>query len=112
VVLPADIELRPGQGRILIDTKPRIGIDLQSTLRTVVTMAENITGVSFNSTDVILTISYKEGVDVVDGLSAGATITIGLIAAMKNASISPDVYNRHCKPRRNLGQGGGDPREG
>jgi uncharacterized protein len=92
VVLSADIELRPGQGRILIDTKPRIGIDLQSSLRTAVTVAENITGVSFNSTDVILTVSYKEDVDIVDGPSAGAAITIGLIAAVKNASISPDVY--------------------
>lgn len=92
VVLTADIELRPGQGRILIDTKPRIGIDLQSSLRTAVTVAENITGVSFNSIDVILTVSYKEDVDIVDGPSAGAAIAIGLIAAVENVSISPNVY--------------------
>lgn len=108
VVLTAEIELRLGQGRILIDTKPRIGIDLQSSLRTAVTVAENITGTSLNSTDVILTVSYKEDVDIVDGPSAGAAITIGLIAAVEKVSISYDVYiTGTVNPDGTIGKVGG-----
>jgi len=92
VVLMVEVELRQGEGRILIDTKPKIGIDLQSSLRTAVLVAENATQASLNNTDVILTVSYSSDVEIVDGPSAGLAVTIGLIAAIRGESLGPDVY--------------------
>jgi predicted S18 family serine protease len=92
VVMAVDIELVDGSGRILVDTVPRIGIDIQTSVRTAVVVAEEITGVSLSETDVILTVSSEEEIDVVDGQSAGAATTIALISAMTNVSVNQGVY--------------------
>jgi predicted S18 family serine protease len=92
VVMAVDIELVGGSGRVLVDTVPKIGIDIQTSVRTAVLVAEKLTGVSLSKTDVILTIRSGEEVDVVDGQSAGAAITVALIAAMTNRSVNEGVY--------------------
>ena len=92
VVMAVDIELVEGSGRILVDTVPRVGIDIQTSVRTAVAVAEEVTGVSLGETDVILTVRSEEEVDVVDGQSAGAAITVALISAMTNRSINEGVY--------------------
>lgn len=91
VVMEAEIELVPGQGRILIDTIPKIGIDLQSSVRTAVINVERLTGNSLSSTDIILTVKSQEEVEVVDGQSAGAALTIAILAACTNQSINQDT---------------------
>jgi len=92
VVMTADVKLQSGSGRILVDTVPRIGIDIQTSVRTGVKIAENMTGVSLGKTDVILTIEANQDVDVVDGPSAGAAITIAIIAAIRHQSLNATVY--------------------
>ena len=92
VVLGADVELRDGEGRVLVDTVPRIGIDIQSSVRTAVMVAEELTGVSLSGTDVILTITSDQESDVVDGPSAGAAITVALISAIKNETLTEGAY--------------------
>ncbi|MEM2146421.1 MAG: S16 family serine protease [Candidatus Jordarchaeaceae archaeon] len=92
IVMTADVELQAGSGRILIDTVPRIGIDIQTSVRTAVKVAENVTGVSLGKTDVILTIMANQDVDVVDGPSAGAAITVALIAAIRHQNLNATVY--------------------
>ncbi len=92
VVLGATIELRQGEGRVLFNTIPRIGIDIQTSARTAVIAAEEITGVSLSKTDIILTISADEEVEIVDGSSAGAAITVALITMLTGREIAESVY--------------------
>ncbi len=87
VVMGADVELRDGEGRVLVDTVPRIGIDIQTSVRTAVMVAEEATGVSLSGTDVILTITSDQESDVVDGPSAGGAITVALISALNNETL-------------------------
>lgn len=92
VVMLADVELRAGSGRVLVNTIPKIGIDIQTSVRTGVKVAEEITGVSLGKTDVILTIKASQNVKIVDGPSAGAAITVALIATIRHQSLSKDIY--------------------
>jgi len=91
-VMEADVELREGEGRVLVDTVPRIGIDIQTSVRTSVQVAEEVTGVSLGKTDVILTITAEEEVEIVDGPSAGAAITVALIATIKGTPLVEGYY--------------------
>jgi len=91
-VMSADVELREGSGRILVDTIPRIGIDIQTSMRTGVRVAEDVTGVSLSKTDVILTIKASQEVEIVDGPSAGAAIIVALIAAVRKESLNQSFY--------------------
>ena len=92
VVLKAEVEIRRGEGRILVNTEPRIGIDLQSSLRAAVQVAESLTGRSIKSYDLIVTVKGKEEVEVVDGPSAGAALTAAIIAALEGKKLRSDVY--------------------
>ncbi|MBN2336654.1 hypothetical protein JXL21_13940 [Candidatus Bathyarchaeota archaeon] len=92
VTMVADIEAKVGEGRILVDTEPRIGIDIQTSVRTAIDVAERVTGISLGMTDVILTISAEEENEIVDGSSAGGCITVALIAALNGDEPDPTVY--------------------
>jgi len=92
VVMEAQIEFIEGDGRILVDTVPNIGIDIQTSVRTAVLIAQELTGISLSNTDAILTVRASEEVDVVDGQSAGAAITIAILAALTNQSFKQRVY--------------------
>jgi predicted S18 family serine protease len=91
-VMEVDIELRKGTGRILVGTVPIIGIDIQTSVRTAVLVAEEVTGMSLTNTDLILTVRSDEEVEIVDGQSAGAAITMALISAMTNKEVNQDIY--------------------
>lgn len=91
-VLSANVEFIPGEGRVLINTKPRIGIDLQTSARIAAYVSENFTGISLRKTDIILTIIAKEEIEVVDGPSAGAAITLAMIAAIQNRTIDKSIF--------------------
>lgn len=108
VILTAEIELREGEGRSLINTQPKIGIDMQTSLRTAVTVAENVTGISLQSTDVVLTITGEKSVEIVDGPSAGAAVTCAVIAAITNTPLLPNVYiTGTINPDGTIGRVGG-----
>lgn len=92
VVMKVKVELKQGEGRILINTQPRVGIDLQTSARTAKLVAENFTKKSLEKTDVILTVIAQSDVDVVDGPSAGAAITIAIISAILNKNLKNDVF--------------------
>lgn len=92
VLLECIIELRPGEGRVLVNTEPRIGIDLQTSVQTAVRVTEKLTGVSLSSIDVIVTVRAGEEVQVVDGPSAGAAIAIAIMAAIRGDSLSRSVF--------------------
>jgi len=108
VVMTALVELRSGEGRLLINTQPKVGIDLQTSGRTAVLVAQNITGVSMMSTDVILTVMADSDVDVVDGPSAGAAITVAVIAAIRNQTVRRDIFiSGTMNPDQTIGPVGG-----
>ncbi len=92
VTLKADVELREGKGRILINTEPRIGIDLQTSARIAVSVAEAYTGLNLTDVDIIITIKGEEEVEVVDGPSAGLPITVAIISVLRHENISDAVY--------------------
>ena len=108
VVMNVLVELRNGEGRLLINTQPRVGIDLQTSGRTAVLVAQNLTGVSLATTDVILTVIADTDVEVVDGPSAGSAITLALIAAIQNQTLRGDVFiSGTVNPDRTIGPVGG-----
>lgn len=110
VVMSADVELREGSGRILVNTIPRIGIDIQTSARTGVRVSEKVTGVLLSKTDVILTIKAGKDVEIVDGPSAGAAITVALIAAIRKQSLDKSVYmTGTINSDETIGQVGGIP---
>lgn len=92
VTMKAEVELKVGEDRILINTEPKMGIDLQTSVRTAALVAENITAQPLDRTDIILTVRGEEAADIVDGPSAGAAITAALIAAIENKTLNPSIY--------------------
>jgi predicted S18 family serine protease len=92
VTMTCRVELREGSGRVLVNTVPYIGIDLQTSSRTAALVAENLTGAQLGNTDIIITIEAEESVEVVDGPSAGAAITIAIMAAINNQTLNQTVF--------------------
>ncbi len=87
VLMEANVQLQKGEGRILINTKPKIGIDLQSSLNVAKYVAERFTNESLKNTDIIVEVTGNKEVNVVDGPSAGSMLTIALILALENKTI-------------------------
>jgi len=92
LVLRCKVELRIGSGRVLVNTVPRIGIDLQTSAQTALRVAEKFTAKPLSSTDVIITILAQEEVYIVDGPSAGAAIAIAIIAAIEGRRLSDEIF--------------------
>ena len=92
VTMYAEIELTSGDGKILINTTPKIGIDLQSSVNTAVLVAEEYTNVSLQNSNVIVSVHSNEPVSVVDGPSAGAAITTAIIAAILDVNLNSSIY--------------------
>lgn len=108
LVLKCKVELHIGSGRVLVNTVPRIGIDLQTSAQTAVCVAERFTAKSLSSTDVIITILAQEEVYVVDGPSAGAAITIAIIAAIEGRRLSDEIFiTGMIMPDGSIGKVGG-----
>ncbi len=91
-VLRGDVELAEGQGRVLVNTEVLNGMDIQTSVRTAAAVVEKLTGASFGRTDIILTITSEVTVDAVDGPSAGAAITVALLAALRRVEVMEGVY--------------------
>jgi len=91
-VLRADVELAEGHGRVLVNTEVLNGMDIQTSVRTAAAVVETLTGASFGNTDIILTITSEVTVDAMDGPSAGAAITVALLAALRRVEVNEGVY--------------------
>jgi uncharacterized protein len=91
-VLHAEVELVEGQGRVLVDTEVINGMDIQTSVRTAAFAVEKLMAVSFSNTDIILTITSDEPVEMVDGPSAGGAITVAILAALEGKDLNQGVY--------------------
>ena len=110
VMMRVNVDLRIGEGRLLIDTQPRVGIDLQTSAKTALLVVENFTGISLKKTDVILTVISEKEVEIVDGPSAGAAITTAIIAAILEKEIDPTIaISGTINPDGTIGPVGGLP---
>ena len=91
VMLNITAEVKPGKGRVLVDTQPLMGVVFQDAANTAVYVAENRTGVSLAGSDVIFSISAPGQVPSVDGPSAGALMTLLVISAVEKKPVREDV---------------------
>lgn len=89
VVTYATIELRPGKGRVLINTNPFVEPDTQFSAETAVKVASAYTKKSVKDKDVILT--FEADTRLVGGPSAGAAMAVAAISAIENKTISSEV---------------------
>ncbi|HXG05840.1 MAG TPA: S16 family serine protease [Nitrososphaera sp.] len=84
-----------GQGRVLVNTEIPTGVDFQSSAKTAVQVAQDITGVDLSSSDIIFSITAKgdaEDLRAVDGGSAGAAMTVLLVSELQgNSTLNPNV---------------------
>ncbi len=85
------VEVRPGQGRILVQTTPLMGIVFQDAANTAVHVARNWTGTSLAGSDVIFSIEAEHQISAVDGPSAGALMTLVMISALENRPVDPSI---------------------
>lgn len=90
-LLNISVEIRPGKGRVLVQTTPLMGVIFQDAANTAVFVAENETGRELSSSDVIFSISADEEIPGVDGPSAGALMTLLTISAIKNTPLNESV---------------------
>jgi hypothetical protein len=85
------VEIRPGEGRVLVQTTPLMGIVFQDAANTAVYVARNRTGADLAGSDVIFSIEAQNQVSSVDGPSAGALMTLVTIAALRNQPVDPGI---------------------
>ena len=91
VMLNITAEVKPGEGRVLVDTQPLMGVVFQDAANTAVYVAQNRTGVSLAGSDVIFSIRAPGEVPSVDGPSAGALMTLLVISAIEHKPLRTDV---------------------
>lgn len=92
-ILKIDVEIRDGSGLVLVNTAIPTGVDFQSSARTAVQVAQNVTGIDLSKKDVIFSISSANNQDLqaVDGGSAGGAMTVLLVSDLQGRSINQKV---------------------
>lgn len=85
------VETRAGQGRVLVQTMPLMGVIFQDAANTAVFVAQQETGVSLSGTDVIFSIDADHEIPGVDGSSAGALMTLLTISAIEGRELNDSV---------------------
>lgn len=84
-------EVRPGKGRVLVQTTPLMGVVFQDAANTAVFVAESRAGTSLIGSDTIFSITAKDEVPAVDGASAGALMTLLVLAALNETELNESV---------------------
>jgi hypothetical protein len=85
------VEIVPGKGRVLVETTPLMGVIFQDAANTAVFVAQNRTRVSLTQSDIIFSIEAEDEIPAVDGPSAGALMTLLVIAALTGDDLRQDV---------------------
>lgn len=83
------VSVREGEGHIYIDTWPLTEIDMQGSVRLAANVACELTEKRVSDYDFFIT--FRSDASVIGGPSAGASITVALIAALEGLSLSEDV---------------------
>jgi predicted S18 family serine protease len=85
------VEINPGKGRVLVETKPLMGVVFQDAANTAVFVAQNMTEANLMSSDTIFSITAVGEVPAVDGPSAGALMTLIMISALNHEQLNDSV---------------------
>jgi predicted S18 family serine protease len=85
------VEIRPGQGRVLVETTPLMGVVFQDAANTAVSVAQNRTGTSLAGSDVIFSVEAENEIPEIDGPSAGALMTTLVMAAVEHETPRNDI---------------------
>ena len=85
------VEIDPGKGRVLVETKPLMGVVFQDAANTAVFVAQNLTDANLMSSDTIFSITAAGEVPAVDGPSAGALMTLIMISALNHEHLNNSV---------------------
>ncbi|MDE1861599.1 MAG: hypothetical protein KGI33_01675 [Thaumarchaeota archaeon] len=111
-VLKISVEIRDGSGLVLVNTAIPTGVDFQSSARTAVQVAQNVTGMDLSKKDVIFSISSNNNEDLqaVDGGSAGGAMTVLLVSDLLGKPINQHVLmTGTIQPDGTIGQIGAAP---
>ncbi len=81
-LIDVSVEIKPGEGRVLVQTTPLMGVLFQDAGNTAVLLAENKTGKSLSKSDVIFSINAKNQIPRIEGSSAGALVTLLTVSAI------------------------------
>jgi len=104
VVGKGEVEIKPGKGRVLLNTNPFIEPDTQYSMEIAKEVAESVTGKSLAKQDVIYTIEAGKA-QLVGGPSAGAALCIATIAAIEHKKVRSDVaITGTIQPNGSIGQ--------
>lgn len=90
-IMNISVEIVPGKGRVLVQTKPLMGVVFQDAANTAVTVAGARTGFDLSKSDVIFSIDSASQIDEVDGPSAGALMTLLVISAIEKKPIDSSL---------------------
>jgi uncharacterized protein len=100
------IEVKEGEGRILMETSPFIEPETQASAKIAVGVVKKITGADISQKDIV--ISFKINGTLIGGPSAGASIAIATYAALENKPIRKDVVvSATIQKSGKIGQVGG-----
>jgi predicted S18 family serine protease len=90
-IMNISVEIMPGKGRVLVQTKPLMGVVFQGAANTAVAVARNKTGIDLSKSDVIFSIDAGDIISEVDGPSAGALMTLLMISALEKQPIDQSL---------------------
>ncbi|NJE09052.1 ATP-dependent protease [Thermococcus sp. M39] len=83
------ITVAPGSGHVYVETWPLAEVDMQASARLAAQVAGRVLGVDMSKYDVF--IQVKADSPIIGGPSAGGTMTVGIIAALKGWKLRDDV---------------------
>lgn len=89
VIIEISVEIQRGEGQILINTEPLMGLTFQESARTAVQVATTLSSVDISGANVILTVTADA--EVIDGPSAGAAMTTVVHSAITGRAINQSV---------------------
>ena len=89
-VAQVSIQEEPGSGLLFMDTQPFTQVDMQGSARIAVRVAGSVTGIDVATRDVFIVVRSNSA--IIGGPSAGALLTVGVIAALKDWTVDPRVY--------------------
>jgi uncharacterized protein len=108
VVLRVYAKIENGSGRIYMATTPRVGIDLQSSAETAYKVAGEICHFNIQTHDLFIVVVANFTVDIVDGPSAGAAITVLVASIMTGRYLNNSVImTGTIEPDGTIGKVGG-----
>ena len=89
VIGKVHVEIKEGNGNVLVNTNPFVEPATQYSIREAVRVAENFTAINLSTRDVI--ISFEINGTLIGGPSAGAATTVATIAALDGKHVKEDA---------------------